>query len=601
LKRDGILKNKKLTVRKIPFEGESLSSFLYRLSKSNGIPMLQFWNTIKNQFINHYAQWNDINLIDFAPINTINVKKLSQYLDVEAEIILKCTFYNVLCLFCGDSEIERSRFLSGILREVLHYCPSCFKEKAYNRLLWKINGIDGCLKHGVKLLNKCFHCDREIKYKDISNLGVCPYCEQGLFKSDYDHKMNQTELEKALWLSNNWSALLKNHSLQIQPNEIAMKILYLLNNQIEKADFKFIEKNMKNPGVLPNLLQHARGSLSNKRTLHISFILNALKENEIEVEEFLELEVPSIFIKSLRSEIVLKKDQISCLAPWCSSYQKPGSLKKTGTSLKRKENGRVLKYYLVCDTCGCEYALNEVDQLEERTYFIKAFNKLNDQENQTSNLKEIMLITNDTADKVKRCFAYFRSRNVLDDFDFYKGLLVKKELLNKFIKALDSGESIKAIRKWDCWESYNNFLTYRYHNKVIQTIHKHREKILNIDPLKKDKVIELLESMFEENENISLNSVCERLGVCVETIRNWGCNNTISEMKEKQKVARRLDKNELIYSKVDSFLLQNKSKKISAAEIYNHIKIQRTILWRIAPEITAYIDSRRRNHNKQSS
>src|SRR5690606_20389952 len=111
--------------------GETLSSFLYRLSRSNGIPMLQLWNTIKDQYTAHYAQWNDINIIDFAPINTINIKKLSEYLDLETEILLNCTFYNVLCLFCGNSEIERSRFLSGILRKKLHYCPDCFKEKTY--------------------------------------------------------------------------------------------------------------------------------------------------------------------------------------------------------------------------------------------------------------------------------------------------------------------------------------------------------------------------------------------------------------------------------------------------------------------------------------
>lgn len=388
------MKNKKLTVRKIPFEGESLSSFIYRLSKSNGIPMLQFWNTLKNQYTAHYAQWNDINLIDFAPTSAINIKKLSRYLDTETEIIFNCTFYNVLWLFCGESEVERSRFLSGTLREELHYCPKCFIEKAYHKLLWKIDGIDCCLKHGVKLLNKCFHCSKEIKYKDILTLGVCPYCEKGLFKSDYDNRMNKIELEKALWFSNSWNYLLKNHSFKIQPNEIAIRILYLLNNNFEDPDFKLIERNMKSPGVLPNLLQHARESLSYKRTLHISFILNTLKENEIGVEEFLELEVPSVFIQTLNSKSVLKKDKVSCLAPWCSSYKKPGSLKKTGTSLNRQENGRVLKYYLVCDSCGCEYAFNEKEKIEERTYFIEAFNKLNDLEGLKSSLKELMLTTN---------------------------------------------------------------------------------------------------------------------------------------------------------------------------------------------------------------
>lgn len=588
-------------MRKIPFEGESLTSFLYRLSQSNGIPMLHLWNTIKNQYTDHYAQWSDINIIDFAPINTINIKKLSQYLGVEVEKMLKCTFYNVLSLFCGESEVERSRFLSGTLREKLHYCPSCYNEKAYNQLLWKINGIDGCLKHGIKLLNKCFHCNKEIKYKDILILGECPYCKYNLFNSDYDQIMNLESKRELLWITNSWDYLLKNHNFRIQPNEIAIRILYLLNNKLVNVDYNFIEENMKNPGVLPNLLQHARGTLSHKRTLHISFILNTLKEHDVEIKEFLELEVSSTFIKTISSKSILKKDKVSCLAPWCSSYKKPGSLKKTGTSLIRRENGTALKYYMVCDSCGCEYAFNEENLLEERTYFIEAFNKINAQQNQKSRLRDLMVTTSYTADKVKRCFAYFRSRNVLDEMDFDNGIHIQEDLLNNFIKALENGESIKSIKTWNCWESYNDFLTHRYHNKVSQTIHQHKEKVVEIDPGKRAEIIYLLRNMYEKNEDISLKSVCEKLGVSAETIRNWGCNKIISEMKERQKTAKRLDKTELIYSKADNFLLQNKNKKLSATEIYNHLKIKRPILWRIAPEITAYIDSRRRSHNKQFS
>src|SRR5690606_37621607 len=132
-----------------------------------------------------------------------------------------------------------------------------------------------------------------------------------------------------IWYTDIWNYQLKSQSQPLDPSEIAIRILYLMNNKSNNADLNNIEKNMRNPGVFPTLLQHARNSLSFERTLHISFILNTLKENNVGIAEFLELVVPSTFVNSIRTKSLLKIDKVSCQAPWCSSYKKAGSLKKT--------------------------------------------------------------------------------------------------------------------------------------------------------------------------------------------------------------------------------------------------------------------------------
>nr|WP_113758926.1 TniQ family protein [Brevibacillus laterosporus] len=70
------MENNIFTVRLRPFEGESLSSYLRRISKANGINFLSFWNFLKTER-NHYAQYDDITLLDFCPLNIINIEKLS--------------------------------------------------------------------------------------------------------------------------------------------------------------------------------------------------------------------------------------------------------------------------------------------------------------------------------------------------------------------------------------------------------------------------------------------------------------------------------------------------------------------------------------------
>ncbi|PKC51740.1 hypothetical protein RhiirA1_483097, partial [Rhizophagus irregularis] len=61
----------------------------------------------------------------------------------------------------------------------------------------------------------------------------------------------------------------------------------------------------------------------------MSIVLNILQERNFSLEQLCDLEIPDTFITGLQPK--RKIENVSCMAPWCSSFGKMGSLVKTGT------------------------------------------------------------------------------------------------------------------------------------------------------------------------------------------------------------------------------------------------------------------------------
>ena len=176
-------------------------------------------------------------------------------------------------------------------------------------------------------------------------LGVCPYCGSSLAASEAQ-PIDDDQREQQTWMNQALCTLLEVSNHHIEPQEVAMRLLYLLCGGKPHFDRSVAEAEL--PSVLPTLLQHARDSLSQKRTLHLSFLLNTLHDHRFSMHEFLQTTVPDSFINSVRQGVVRRAEQLSCLAPWCGGYQKPGTLVKTGTTVKQRKSGEKLLYYMAC-------------------------------------------------------------------------------------------------------------------------------------------------------------------------------------------------------------------------------------------------------------
>lgn len=586
---------KRFSVRTRPCLDESLSSYLNRLSKANGLSLLSLLNSFKISR-GHFVQQNDLGLLDFAPNSIIDIDQLSKWVNLPNEQLLQLSFYYALKTFCQDSSVEKSRFISGMIRERAYYCPECLEKKPYSRLTWKIKDINICVFHGTRLIDKCCRCGSKINLHDEINLNRCTQCGNKLSTSRIDKEITKNELDFHNWLLQSWKTLLRPKHYFIDSSTVAMRVLYILNSkqsiiQEENLD----EKSISN---LATLLQHARNSLSHKRTLHLSILLTILYEEQLTMDEFLVMNLPHKFIDSIRQKNVPRHEQYFCIALWCQNYRVAGSLTKTGTSLKRLTSGETHYYYLVCKKCGCQYAINEDGEFIERTYYIESYNRLKDLILKEKSIRGLATLTGYSEDKIKRCLAYFNTRNIFIQQD--TTLNLDRNLITLFVNALHCGQTIKEIQKWDKWEDYNHFLIHRYHLDVILAKFeiKRTRSSSNESALFRERVQQVLIEMLQDDIDITIDAVSKKIGVSPETLRNWECNQDIARVKREQNELRKQRIKSGLYTIIDRYIELHKQSVIYSSEIYKYMGKQRTVLCRMAPEITSYVTERLKQHNR---
>lgn len=103
--------------------------------------------------------------------------------------------------------------------------------------------------------------------------------------------------------------------------------------------------------------------------------------------------------------------------------------------------------------------------------------------------------------------------------------------------------------------------------------------------------------MLKEDIDITISSVSNMVGVCPETLRNWGCNQDIARAKKEQNEKRKQQMKNDLYTSIDHYIEVHKKVSIYTSELYKHLGKQRTVLWRVAPEITSYVTERVNQHN----
>lgn len=591
------MNNEKFTVRTKPLEGESLWGFIFRLLRLNGIPLLVFMNRIKTSNT-HYVQRADLGLLDYIPTSLIDIGQIAELTGCSIDELLDMTFCNVLKTFGVNQDEEHARFMSGIVQNKYRFCPKCLRNRAYHRLLWKLSHIAVCPIHEISLMERCHACQKAIKFKEMVDLDGCPHC--GYRLSNTPSQPVEFDLLQQKWIHQAWETMIKTCDLRFDPPGVATRLLYLIGERNSKFDRKLIETCLNKKSILPTLLQHARNSLSQKRVLHLTVLLETLCDQGISIDEFLHVEVPHSFIDSMKQGITRRVDQLSCQSPWCNGNGLPGTLVKTGTTMKKRKSGETLLYYLACTECGCEYAVDDSGQLKERTYFIEAYRLLNSITcSSETGLKQLAQVTGLTVDKLQRCLAYFSTRQGCTGVRLVCSL--DMHLVIKFVGAIQSGTTMKEIRRWSCWTSYEHFLIHRFHLEVMRAllgIKRPRHEKRADTAVNREKVREAVGRLLECDQDITLGVVCKLVGVCPETIRNWGCNEFIAEAKQLQWEQKVRSRKELIYQKVEDYLLHNATNTVTSGMVYNLLGTNRTVLWRNAPEITSFIHERLLQHNR---
>ncbi|QSO54067.1 TniQ family protein [Alicyclobacillus curvatus] len=587
---------KLLLNRPTPHQGESMFSFLLRIAQANEISLVSLLNFHRRNA--SYIQRADLKLLDINPASVTDMWKICEMTGRSEDRLLQLTMVRGLSILAHNDNLARTRFMSGAVRDTVHYCPLCIRQDPVFQLIWRFEGLNVCIKHAKCLRTACACCGEAIKYCDVETVGLCPYCKSPMGDGiPGDNPENKTEIAQQTWLYRVWDELMSTETeVNIEPQKVAMKLLYISSGFSHTFDRNGVSGTL-NRSTLQALLQQARGSLHQLRTLHITFLLNFLYAHESSFSTFVELEVPDEFVRSVISEARPLVERLSCRAPWCAGYENPGTLVKTGTTVKKMSSGARLLYYTFCTTCGCEYAITEEGAMQERTYFISFFEHRS-LEHSTDGMNK-RHVTGYTTDKINRCNAYFSTRTQHLTFSC-QGVTIVPLVLDKVISAIKAGARLKAIAKWSMWRTQNEFLAYRFHISTMRTLHDVCRPRIHTHAVKTgpQEVQAVLNALLEKNLDITLGTICRIIGVCPETIRAWGCNADVAQAKEQQRRQRTENRIEEIYRLVEVYFQQHDMRIVKASELYRYLGQSRTLIWRMDPQITANIDFQIRSHNR---
>lgn len=276
-----------------PSIGESRTGYFTRFAKENSASPIGLLNEAKS-CKKKFDQSNSHLII----LQDVTSTYFSNILDEKHHDTLKTmTFQPIFEKFTGynlDSEPTSTRFWAGVISNKMRFCPQCLLEENIHRLQWQIKELTVCQKHSVKLLDHCPNCSMQIPLlSPNSMIGFCPFCGVKLRRTV---RASVEELVKSNLALNYWDEIFESERISpivpgcSVPESIAAGILYL------KTDGIYRNKLLTSSDE--NLLSSLRGQSKNK-IVHINRLINVLKEFNLSVKDFSNLDLPPEFIESL--------------------------------------------------------------------------------------------------------------------------------------------------------------------------------------------------------------------------------------------------------------------------------------------------------------
>lgn len=169
--------------RSFLYPGESLSSLLVRLRKSNYYETKEAIKAIYNPYLpqrdnlflpNHWTTFEVLS--GMTKLNTEELYNATghKFADLLAHYYRKISYF-------GDKPKLDPRLLGDYFWTDTHgqYCPLCLAEVAYHRLVWTPIITTVCLKHECLLVHECPHCKAKMSVEEIVN-AQCSTCNFAL-------------------------------------------------------------------------------------------------------------------------------------------------------------------------------------------------------------------------------------------------------------------------------------------------------------------------------------------------------------------------------------------------------------------------------------
>lgn len=161
-------------------EVECLSSLLHRISYAHGVSRFQFISHLQSRWRtetgNHLPRCEELRWDGYSPNVSIALSALEYAFGYSVEGTTLISLQGI----CAGNSI-------GSIKHERCWCPACFKgdreagRPPYDRLLWRIQGVERCSLHKLKLRRNCPHCQcGQTKDSSKVELDQCSTCSQSL-------------------------------------------------------------------------------------------------------------------------------------------------------------------------------------------------------------------------------------------------------------------------------------------------------------------------------------------------------------------------------------------------------------------------------------
>ncbi|MDQ0874231.1 hypothetical protein QFZ77_002890 [Paenibacillus sp. V4I3] len=180
--------NKQLLIRPFIESDESISGFLYRVSKINRYRFSYLYNYLH---LSIYEAQNNEFTQEALQMFTVLVDRENGFLNERNGYNLKS--------FLGSEMYSKI-----ILKNKVKYCPICIQEKHYHRTVWCVVPFHLCVVHKVILVDQCPQCKHKLTLSAFMNRE----CEKCFCKFENIHSEaidnfffleSQQRMQNALW------------------------------------------------------------------------------------------------------------------------------------------------------------------------------------------------------------------------------------------------------------------------------------------------------------------------------------------------------------------------------------------------------------------
>ncbi|WNR43003.1 TniQ family protein [Paenibacillus roseipurpureus] len=181
--------HKQLLIRPFILSDESISGFLYRVSKMNRYRFSYLYNYMH---LSIYEAHNN-------EFNQESLQMLEALVDSENGFINERNGYNLKSFLGADL------YTKIIMKNKVKYCPVCIKDNYYHRTSWCLTPFHVCIVHNVMLVDQCPQCRQMISLSAFMNR-KCGECSLNFKKIEPEMKDNvllllesQKQIQNALW------------------------------------------------------------------------------------------------------------------------------------------------------------------------------------------------------------------------------------------------------------------------------------------------------------------------------------------------------------------------------------------------------------------